>query len=413
MTVFDTLKQAKQVTGKLKPELNALVTKLGGVESFLGVPKNIRSIIDDFQLIVDRLKTTVDVVSYIPGIGGVVAKALKPVLKGLQKALKKLKRVKDLLKAADGKLSKAKKSVAKIKKPLQNMVALCEKQQMLFDVYGGQIKNAPATGQLGPMVSEIGRLSTELKGMVPKVHKFGEDIDKVLASVLTASVLISSGSTLLSTLRAVLAPIEFVGKAIKAVLKAIGLEALKAWIEKGIDWILYQLGIDLSAIKTFISDQLEPFVKELETYVTEYLKLLEGLLPGLDLLVVVHQKLKRLDELHAKVHATWGGQGQGKYNISHVKWSKNKLTFLAAGFDKVYVKFFDCDGGYDYDESGKKLGGVWDSDSQIGAIRTVTIKNGLGSIDATGSARNSGDTYGIIYRDPACKQPMRRSNVMP
>ena len=102
--------------------------------------------------------------------------------------------------------------------------------------------------------------------------------------------------------------------------------------------------------------------------------------------------------------------------ISGFQWSGSTLRFRVepktAG--KVWLKFFDKDWGFDYDESGQPIGGAKNTDPQVGGVRTVAVNgNGTAEIVAHGDANNPGDTYAIVYADPECGRPLARSSVQP
>ncbi len=93
--------------------------------------------------------------------------------------------------------------------------------------------------------------------------------------------------------------------------------------------------------------------------------------------------------------------------VENMSWAGDFLTFNVEprDSDPVYVRFFDKDWGYDYDESGALISGSRNTDPQVGGIRTVTVRNGVGRVASDGDS----DTYGIVYSDPGCATPLKRS----
>ncbi len=96
-------------------------------------------------------------------------------------------------------------------------------------------------------------------------------------------------------------------------------------------------------------------------------------------------------------------------SVSGMQWNGDVLTFRVtpANSDEVYVKFYDKDWGYDYDTSGRSLGGPANTDPQVGGIHPVSVENGIGSVGSDGDE----DTYAIIYQDAACTTPLGRSGA--
>ncbi|MEO1271193.1 MAG: hypothetical protein AAFX99_24140, partial [Myxococcota bacterium] len=80
---------------------------------------------------------------------------------------------------------------------------------------------------------------------------------------------------------------------------------------------------------------------------------------------------------------------------------------------RVYLKFYNKDYGFDYDSTGQLIDGSRDEDSQVGGIHTVKVERGRASIEAADDANNPGDTYAIVFSDPACSAPLARSGVQP
>jgi len=79
----------------------------------------------------------------------------------------------------------------------------------------------------------------------------------------------------------------------------------------------------------------------------------------------------------------------------------------------LYLKWFDCDSGYDHDARGNLTQSITDADDQLGGLYTVPVAAGRGRATATGAANNSGDTYGVVYLDQDANIPLGRSEVMP
>ncbi len=95
--------------------------------------------------------------------------------------------------------------------------------------------------------------------------------------------------------------------------------------------------------------------------------------------------------------------------VSGMVWSGAVLRFRVepGNADPVYVKFFDQDWGMDYNADGTKDGSAANEDDQIGGIHTVQVNNGNAAVPSDGDE----DTYAIVYKDPACTQPLHRSGT--
>ena len=110
---------------------------------------------------------------------------------------------------------------------------------------------------------------------------------------------------------------------------------------------------------------------------------------------------------------------QKPYQVDGIKWTGKTLTFnvqqngKAVDGKSLYLRWYDCDSGFDRDTSGNMGQTTIDSDDAIGEIQEVPIRGGKGTITATGKAVNSGDTYGVVYLDRAGTIPLGRSDVQP
>jgi hypothetical protein len=88
---------------------------------------------------------------------------------------------------------------------------------------------------------------------------------------------------------------------------------------------------------------------------------------------------------------------------------------------RVWVKQFDRDSGYDYDESGREIPTEFfeprDTDTmisgptQVDAGRVQVEGKPISEMVTFTAIDNDNDTYVIVYADPACKQPLARSHV--
>ncbi len=96
--------------------------------------------------------------------------------------------------------------------------------------------------------------------------------------------------------------------------------------------------------------------------------------------------------------------------ISTPIWDGQLLRFdvTPSSAERVYVKFFDKDWDYDHDAEGNLLGGG-DTDEQLGGVYPVELIRGHGQIAADADA----DAYAVIYADPGCTRPRRRSSKRP
>lgn len=102
--------------------------------------------------------------------------------------------------------------------------------------------------------------------------------------------------------------------------------------------------------------------------------------------------------------------------VSDFSWSGARLRFRVdpPGAGQVWLKWFDKDMGFDYDEGGRLLSGARDEDEQVGGLQTIAVQsNGVAEAVATGDANDPGDTYAIVYAEPECQTPLGRSNVQP
>lgn len=80
----------------------------------------------------------------------------------------------------------------------------------------------------------------------------------------------------------------------------------------------------------------------------------------------------------------------------------------------MFLKWFDQDWGYDYDEGGKHKDGAENTDPQAGGIVQVAVApDGKAEAVPVGDADNSGDTYAIVFADLACSKPLKRSGTQP
>lgn len=119
------------------------------------------------------------------------------------------------------------------------------------------------------------------------------------------------------------------------------------------------------------------------------------------------------------VQGTDRGQVNKPAQVSGFGWSSNTLSFdVSQGGQpmdgrSLYLKWFDCDSGYDHDARGNLTQSITDADDQLGGLYTVPVAAGRGRATATGAANNSGDTYGVVYLDQDANIPLGRSEVMP
>jgi Domain of unknown function (DUF4157) len=88
---------------------------------------------------------------------------------------------------------------------------------------------------------------------------------------------------------------------------------------------------------------------------------------------------------------------------------------------RAWVKQFDRDTGYDYDEAGREIPTEFfeprDKDDLIGgptqvdASRVMVDGKAISTVVLFNAVDNDGDTYVIVYADAACARPLARSNV--
>jgi len=88
---------------------------------------------------------------------------------------------------------------------------------------------------------------------------------------------------------------------------------------------------------------------------------------------------------------------------------------------RVWVKQFDRDSGYDYDESGREIPTEFfeprDTDSmvsgptQVDAARVKVEDKAISEMVTFAAVDNDNDTYVIVYADAECKRPLARSHV--
>jgi hypothetical protein len=101
--------------------------------------------------------------------------------------------------------------------------------------------------------------------------------------------------------------------------------------------------------------------------------------------------------------------------VRSAAWSGTTLRFSIAPAEatQVWVKFFDKDAGFDYNQRGQRLQSTVDEDEAIGEPQAVHLDKGLGSITAIGESDDAGDTYVVIFADPQCSNPIWRSDLQP
>ena len=117
------------------------------------------------------------------------------------------------------------------------------------------------------------------------------------------------------------------------------------------------------------------------------------------------------------------GDNQGSVEtpitISSIQWSGNSLSFYAqqngqpVSNRQLYLRWYNRDAQFDRNDQGYMGQTTIDGDSQVGRIEVVNIDNGRTSIEATGDANNSNDTYAVIYLDENCTIPLGRSAIQP
>jgi hypothetical protein len=122
---------------------------------------------------------------------------------------------------------------------------------------------------------------------------------------------------------------------------------------------------------------------------------------------------------------TFGGTRAQVKKLTNFEWNGATLVFnmtvdgrRAPVGTEAWVKWFDCDAGYDHRASGRSAGELTsrnatplqDTDELLaGPTRLSLASAGVGS--ARSGHDNTGDTYAVFYSDQECTVPIGRSSV--